>query len=116
VSLTMHGHSPREERTMRYDGSVATLRGRFGEVQSIEVLDHATGVIDEVSIASRGGHGGGDDGAIRRFLAEVRGEEEPANTIEDSLDAHLSAFASEEARLSGEAIEMARYRERESPE
>lgn len=101
---------------MRYDGSVATLRGRFGGVQSIEVLDHATGDIDEIPIASRGGHGGGDDGAIRRFLAEVRGEVEPTNTIEDSLDAHLYAFASEEARLSGEAVEMARYRERVSPE
>ena len=116
VSLAMHGHSPREERTMRYDGSVATLRGRFGGVQSIEVLDHATGDVDEISIASRGGHGGGDDGAIRRFLAEVRGDEEPSNTIEDSLDPHLYAFASEEARLSGKTIELDRYRDELSSE
>ena len=101
---------------MRYDGSVATLRGRFGGVQSIEVLDHATGDIDEVSIASRGGHGGGDDGAIRRFLAEVRGDEEASNTIEDSLDPHLYAFASEEARLSGKTIELDRYRDELSSE
>ena len=58
VSLAVHGHSPREERTMRYDGSVATLRGRFGAVQTIEVLDHASGDIGEVSIDSMGGHGG----------------------------------------------------------
>jgi len=116
VSLAMHGHSPREERTMRYDGSVATLRGRFGVVQTIEVLDHATGEIDEVSIASHGGHGGGDDGAIRRFVAEARGDEEPSNTIEDSLDPHLYAFASEEARLSGTTIELDRYRDELLPE
>ena len=116
VALAMHGHSPREERTMRYDGSVATLRGRFGAVQTIEVLDHATGEIDEISIASRGGHGGGDDGAIRGFLAAVRGDAEPSNTIEDSLEPHLYAFASEEARLSGQSIEINRYREELSPE
>jgi predicted dehydrogenase len=115
VSLAMHGHSPREERTMRYDGSAATLRARFGHAQRIEVLDHATGEVDEIAITSQGGHGGGDDGAIRRFLAEVRGEERPASTIPDALDAHLYAFAAEESRLSGEAIGIADYRERVSP-
>ena len=100
---------------MRYDGSMATLRGRFGGMQSIEVLDHASGDIEEISIASQGGHGGGDDGAIRRFLAEVRGEEEPGSTMQEALDAHLYAFASEEARLSGEAIGLDDYRERVLP-
>ena len=116
VSLVMHGHSSREERTMRYDGSAATLRGRFGAVQQIEVLDHASGEVDEVSVASSGGHGGGDDGAIRRFIAEVRGEVEPANTIDGALDAHLQAFAAEEARVSGATIDLDDYRSRVSPE
>lgn len=110
VTLAMHGHSPREERTMRYDGTVATLRGRFGPAQVIEVLDHATGDVEEISIASTGGHGGGDDGAIRRFIAEVRGEAEPSNTIAGSLDAHLQAFGAEEARLTGTVIELDDYR------
>ena len=110
ATLTMHGHSAREERTMRYDGSAATLRGRLGSVQEIEVLDHASGEVDEVAISSSGSHAGGDDGAIRRFIAEVRGDAEPANTIEDALDAHLQAFAAEAARLSGETIDLADYR------
>ena len=113
VTVTMHGHSPREERTMRYDGSRATLRGRFGAVNSIEVIDHTTNEIEEIAIASAsGGHGGGDDGTIRRFLAAVRGEEEPGSTIHEALEAHLYAFAAEEARLSGETIDLGRYRER----
>ena len=116
VSLVMHGHSPREERTMRYDGSAATMRGRFGAVQQIEVLDHATGDIDEVTVASSGGHGGGDDGAIRRFIAEVRGQVEPGNAIDEALVAHLQAFAAEESRLSGATIDLTDYAERVSPE
>lgn len=110
VTLTMHGHAPREERTMRYDGTIATLRGRFGADQTIEVLDHATGDVEEVAVTSSGGHGGGDDGAIRQFIAAVRGEAEPSNTIAGSLDAHLQAFAAEEARLSGAVIELDAYR------
>jgi predicted dehydrogenase len=109
VTLTMHGHAPREERTMRYDGTAATLRGRFGAAQVIEVLDHASGEVEEVAIGSSGSHGGGDDGAIRRFVAEVRGDAEPANTIAESLDAHLQAFAAEEARISGAVIELDAY-------
>jgi predicted dehydrogenase len=110
VTLTVHGHSSREERTMRYDGTAATLRGRFGAAQVIEVLDHAGGDVEEIAITSIGSHGGGDDAAIRRFVAEVRGEAEPANTIAGSLDAHLQAFAAEEARISGTVIDLDAYR------
>jgi predicted dehydrogenase len=114
VSLGMHGHSPREERTMRYDGSRATLRGRFGSAQQIEIVDHASGEVEEVSVASSGSHGGGDDGAIRRFITEVRGDAEPASTIHDALAPHLAAFAAEEARLTGRVIELGDYRSRVS--
>ena len=82
-------------------------------MNGIEVIDHTTNEIEEIPIASAsGGHGGGDDGAIRRFLAAVRGEEEPGSTIHEALEAHLYAFAAEEARLSGETIDLGSYRER----
>ena len=45
ISLTMHGHSDTEERTMRYDGTRATVRGRFGRSQQITIADHATGSV-----------------------------------------------------------------------
>jgi len=115
VTLAMHGHSAVEERTMRYDGTKATLRGRFGPTQVIQLTDHATGEVEDVPIPhAAGGHRGGDDGAIRRFVAAVRGEEEPGSTIADALDAHLAAFAAEESRRSGETVEMAGYRNRYS--
>ena len=48
-TLFMHGHSHEEGRTMRYDGTRATLRGRFGYGfgDSIEIHDHLTGRVEE---------------------------------------------------------------------
>ena len=41
ASLTMHGHSFEECRTLRIDGSQATLLGKFGLNRSfIEIHDH----------------------------------------------------------------------------
>ena len=50
--------------------------------------------------------------AIGAVTMTVRGEEEPGNTIHEALEAHLYAFAAEEARLSGETIDLGSYRER----
>ncbi|MGH8928520.1 MAG: Gfo/Idh/MocA family protein, partial [Acidimicrobiia bacterium] len=50
VVLTMHGHSHEEARTMRYDGTRATLRGIFGRRQEIVVIDHITAEPEEIPI------------------------------------------------------------------
>jgi predicted dehydrogenase len=115
ASLTMHGHSGREERTIRIDGSRGTLRARFGAVQAIEVLDHALGSIEVVPVPElTGGHGGGDDGSIRGFLDAVRGRAPDPSPIEDALKSHLVAFAAEASRRTGEPIDLATVRERYS--
>ena len=71
VTLIMHGHSHKEGRTMRYDGTRATLRGRFeSDIQSIEIHDHLTGECEEVPIPkATSGHGGGDFGIVQSFCA-----------------------------------------------
>ena len=48
--MIMHGHSHREGRTMRYDGTRATLRGAYypGD-QEIQIHDHLTGEVEGVS-------------------------------------------------------------------
>lgn len=115
AGLTMHGHSGREERTIRIDGSRGTLRARFGAVQAIEVLDHALGSIEVVPVPElTGGHAGGDDGSIRGFLDAVRGRAPDPSPIEDALESHLVAFAAEASRLTGEPIDLATFRERYS--
>jgi predicted dehydrogenase len=111
VTLVMHGHSNEEHRSMRYDGTKATLRARFGKPDEIVIYDHGKREPEVVNIpAATSGHGGGDWGTMRSFLAVQRGEEAPLTDVRASLESHLLAFAAEEARLSGGMIDMAAFR------
>lgn len=108
VTLVMHGHSGEEARTMRYDGTRATLRGIFGRVQRIEVIDHATGSIEEIPITvGAGGHGGGDDAIMATFLDSVRTGSDSPTAGNVALESHRLAFAAEEARISGNWVDLA---------
>ena len=111
VALVMHGHSHEENRTMRYDGTRATLRGRFGRNQSIEVIDHVTGAIETIPIpAPTGGHGGGDAGILEAFISTIEHGTPPATSAAESLESHLLAFLAEEARMTGAVIDVSRRR------
>lgn len=114
MTLFMHGHSHEEGRTMRYDGTRATLRGKFGhEGGIIEIHDHLKQSCEMVDLASGpSGHGGGDFGIMRSFVRAVRGEQQPLTTGRESLESHLMAFAAEESRLNGTVVDMAEYRAR----
>lgn len=113
ATLVMHGHSHEEARTMRYDGTRATLRAVFGRHQTIEVTDHHGGATERVLVPpADGGHGGGDWGAVRAFIRAVRTGEPPATTAAHSLESHLLAFAAEEARVEHSTVTMADYRTR----
>jgi len=107
VTLIAHGHSEEEGRTMRYDGTRATLRGRFGRTQEIVLYDHITGEGEAVPIpAARSGHGGGDEGIIESFLAAVAGKAAPITTAAESFESHLLAYLAEEGRLTGTIIDV----------
>jgi predicted dehydrogenase len=122
-TLFMHGHSHEEGRTMRYDGTRATLRGRFGYGfgDSIEIHDHLTGLVEEVNLAAGGftadgsGHGGGDAGLMASFVRALRpelGGVEGLTTSRESLESHLMAFAAEKARVEGGIVSMDDFRQR----
>ena len=116
ATLVMHGHSPREERTVAYHGTAASLTGVFGATSRLEVTDHRTGRVEPVSVdAPAGGHGGGDVGAIESFVSAVASGGPVSTSARDVLEGHLLAFAAEEARRSGEVIDMARYRRAHLP-
>ncbi len=107
VVLVMHGHSAEESRTMRYDGTRATLRARFGRHSAIEVTDHMGGATESIPIEEpRGGHGGGDNGVVGAFLDAVRNRRQPLTGAAESLESHLLAFAAEQSRMSGEPIDI----------
>lgn len=111
VTLVMHGHSDEEVRTMRYDGTRATLKGRFGVTSEISVHDHLTGRVETIDIgAGRGGHGGGDEGLMRAFVTAVRERSGSLTEARLSLESHLLAFAAEQSRSSGSVVDMAAFR------
>jgi len=114
ATLVMHGLSDREGRTMRYDGSRASLRATFpfsGE-EEIEIQDHRTGKTEIVPIgkAGWGPHGGGDGRLIASFVdAVAEGKRDFLTGARTSLASHLIAFAAEEARLSGRTVDLAAF-------
>ena len=115
TTLVMHGHSHEEGRTMRYDGTRATLRASFthGAPPEIVIHDHRTGQAEVVPIGTggEGGHGGGDGGLLQAFARAVRNPDAPVlTTARTSLESHLLAFAAERARALGSTVEMAAYR------
>ena len=114
VVLFMHGHSHKEGRTMRYDGTRATLRGKFEDgTGQIEIHDHLTGECEEVPVPlATSGHGGGDYGVVRSFVQDMRGQAAALTTARESLESHLMAFAAEESRLEGTMVDMGEFRRR----
>jgi hypothetical protein len=114
VTFTMHAFSHENCRTMRYDGTRASLRGHGGKGE-LRLHEFRTGQEREIPITGiEGGHGGGDAGLMRAFIAAQRGEPGTLRTsARDSLESHLMAFAAEESRLQGGAlIDIAEYRTR----
>ena len=114
VTFTMHGHSDTEGRTMRWDGTRATLYGDFsdGRPHEFRIHDHGTNNIEVIQPqAGASGHGGGDEGLMSAFVRTLRGESVPHQTsARASLESHLMAFAAEESRQSRQAMDMGHYR------
>ena len=107
VTLTMHGHSHEEGRTMRYDGTRATLRGRFGREQEITIHHHASGEVTEVPIPiAASGHGGGDAGILEGFCDSVENGTAPLTSGAESMISHYLAFMAEEARVRQTVISL----------
>ena len=109
--FTMQGHSHNNVRTMRYEGTRATLRASEAAWE-ITVHDHLTGA-EETFRPPRGGsgHGGGDEGVMNAFISSLRNPElSPMTSARASLESHLMAFAAERARIEGIMIDLAAYK------
>jgi predicted dehydrogenase len=116
VVLVMNGQGDEECRTMRWDGTKATLYGKFSaRGNEIRIHHHLTGQIENVPVIDRdsSGHGGGDFGIVRSFVNALQGNaDDSVTTARESLESHLLAFAAEESRLTHCVINMADYRQR----
>jgi hypothetical protein len=111
VSLTMQGSSHVEGRTVRVDGTRATLLANESRGE-IEVHDHRTRKSELITKPRGvGGHGGGDDGLMRAFVGAINGDRAGVLTsAREAVASHLLAFAAEHARVTGEAVDLERYR------
>ncbi len=115
VSFTMHGHSFEEGRTIRIDGSQATLLGKFGFNHTfIEICSHRGGKRERIDMPNNlemEGHGGGDSGLMEHFVKALAGVQDAALTnARASLESHLMAFAAEQARKTDSVMNMESYR------
>jgi predicted dehydrogenase len=110
--FAMHGHSHREGRTMRYDGTRGTLIGRFLHgCQEIQIHDHRSGNERLIRVEEgTSGHGGGDAGLMDAFVSAVRHRESGMTSARESLESHLLAFAAEESRRTGDTVQMDEFR------
>lgn len=120
ATFAMHGHSGEEGRTLRIDGTRATLRGVFSatkqelrlERHDVATASSGTGElipIEAISGTTGAGHGGGDVGLTRAFVDAVQ-----HNTRADPaqyLESHLLAFALEDSRLhGGRVVDLGEFR------
>ena len=110
ATLTMQGHSHQEGRTMRWDGSRATIFVAIHPLHSeIVVHHHRDRHCDHYRFRHnpQDGHSGGDSGLLRAFARAVgEGERAPLTNARDSLESHLLGFAAETARRDRCIVEM----------
>jgi predicted dehydrogenase len=118
ANLIMHGFSEREGRTLRIDGTKATIIGQFfdsGQFQEITFFDHFSGtkevIFSHKLTTDSSGHGGGETGLINAFLETIHSKEaQPLTNAYETLESHLMAFAAHESRLQSKVIDMEDYR------
>jgi len=111
VSMTMQGSSHLEGRTIRIDGTRATLLANEARAE-MEIHDHRTGTTERISSPPGvGGHGGGDEGLMRAFVGAIQGDRGSVLTsAREAVASHLMAFAAERARLNAEVVNMEAFR------
>ena len=119
ANFTMHGFSEKEGRTLRIDGTEATLIGEFHDAYKKMILyNHLSGeekiVVDQKLALSTVEHGGGDSKLVDAFLETLINPKikQPLTNARDCLESHLMAFAADESRLKGTIIDMDEFRKK----
>lgn len=106
ATLTMHGHSYREGRSIRIDGIKGSLIGNFSLMgMPITFYDHLTGKKEFYKIkVTKSSHDYEDYPLMRGFLAAIRGEANPLTSARQSLQSHLMSFAADRSFREGKTI------------
>lgn len=108
VAFTMVGFAGHGGRTIRVMGTGGDLRG-FMEPGRIELTQPGRSS-ETLDLTAADGHGGGDSGLFKDFVAAVAGAGEIRTSGRASLESHLIGFAAEQSRLSGRMVDMEEFR------
>lgn len=110
AAFTMTAFTHENTRTIKLMGSKGEIRGHMDK-QEVEL--HVFGTDEPKTIRTdqgASGHGGGDDGIMQAFVAELNADKDAdyAN-LDGAVWAHLAAFAAELSRLEKKTVDMTRY-------
>ncbi|MFX0018827.1 MAG: Gfo/Idh/MocA family protein [Promethearchaeota archaeon] len=119
ANLTMHGFSEQEGRTLRIDGTKATLIGEFHvSGETLFFYNHFSGkkkliYRNKMSLES-GRADEGDFELLDAFIDTLihKNKSQPLTSARASLESHLMAFAAEESRLNEKVIDLEDFRRR----
>ncbi|MFX1390134.1 MAG: Gfo/Idh/MocA family protein [Promethearchaeota archaeon] len=119
ATFTMHGFSEKEGRTLRIDGTKATLLGEFHDAyKKLILFNHFSGekkvIINQKLSLNTVEHGGGDPKLVDAFLEILKNAKkiQPLTNARECLESHLMAFAADESRRKEIVIRMDEFREK----
>ncbi len=107
VAFTMSAFTDKGSRTTKIMGTKGEIAANDLKKEII-IYDFLSGNTTTIVTAdTTGGHGGGDSGIMKDFLAYVRGDRvsDSMTTIQVSVASHNMAFAAEKSRLENTVIE-----------
>lgn len=114
ATFTMQGLATHERRTIRLSGTEGELRGVLHD-GVIEVTRHGSLEVERQQTESAEmGHFGGDEGLLDHFtdVASRGASAELRASGRSALESHLLGFAAEEARTTGQVVDLTAYRSR----
>ncbi len=101
-TLTMHGFSAEEGRSIRIEGTLGELIGVFNHSNpTLTYKNSEVGISEDIlhEIGSYG-HGGGDEALFLDFIDKLRNRtEQESLNAQEALVSHFLAFKAEESRL-----------------
>lgn len=108
AAFTMIATSEIRNRETILFGTRGELRGNGSQIVHYDFLTEETTVYEVEHVEGESGHGGGDYGLMRSFVAAVA-QHDPSLILsgpEESLETHLTVFAAEQARRENRGVQL----------
>ncbi|HLA42601.1 MAG TPA: Gfo/Idh/MocA family oxidoreductase [Aggregatilineales bacterium] len=112
ISLAINGHSPQDGRRIEIDGTHGSLIAEFIGLEShITLRDHTNNKENKSNFPSAPYGNGSDHALLGNLVRTLRGETKSLTDSPEIINAHLLAFAVEEARKSESVVDFTRFKD-----